>query len=330
MLIDSRVHLRAFKRLQQIDREIRESKYPNSKTLAVLLEVNERTVKRDLATMRDRFHAPLIYDGRKRGFRYAAPGWNLPLERFTEGELLAFFVAENALRLVGHAPEAQLLRRSLGKLAALLPEQVSADLLTLGENTNFQNSPFAAVDWHILQRLAQAAAHQQIIEFDYYSPHNQELTHRRAEIHLLHNFMGDWFAVSYDRAKGEMRDFHAGRISNLKETNEFFDRQQGWNAEDYLKRGFFMMRGGRLTTVEIIFDCYQAQWIREGRSFHPAEIREELPNGEIKLQFQIGEKGLEAVARFCLTYAGHCRVMRPAKLKNIVCEKLRKGLEMNR
>ena len=326
----NRVHLRAHRRLQQIDREIRLGKHPDTKTLAMLLEINERTVKRDLAALRDQFNAPLVYDRRRGGYCYRAPGWALPLERFGEGELLAFFIAENALRAIGQTPEAGQLRCALGKLTALLPEQVSADLLALGENTNFQNLPFAEAGWQTLQRLAHAAINQLIVEFDYYSPHNQTKTHRRAEIHHLHNFAGDWFAVSFDRERGEMRDFHAGRISNLKETDGYFERQKNWNAADYLKRGFFMMRGGRLTTVEIIFDCYQAQWIRERQPFHPEEEREELPGGELKLRFQIGESGLAAVARFCLTYAGHCRVVRPPKLKEIVREKLRKGLEINR
>lgn len=90
-----------------------------------------------------------------------------------------------------------------------------------------------------------------------------------------------------------------------------------------------MMRGGKLVTVEIHFDVYQSQWIRERQHFHPDERREDLPDGSLRLLFKIGEKGLEAVARFCLTYAGHCRAEKPKKLKEIVREKLLKGLNLH-
>jgi len=90
-----------------------------------------------------------------------------------------------------------------------------------------------------------------------------------------------------------------------------------------------MMRGGRLTNVSICFDSYQAQWIRERSCFHPDEKREDLPDGGLRLSFKIGEKGLDAVARFCLMYSGHCRIEKPKRLREIVIEKLRSALTMH-
>lgn len=326
---NGRAYLRAFHRLYEIDKQIRGDKFPSVSQLAENLGVNERTVKRDLAVMRDSFNAPVIYDRKRHGFRYAQTGWTLPLTRLSEGDLLAFFIAENTLRLTGHTPEALQLKHSLSKIASLLPEEISVNLATLGENIRFQNLPFVSVEPKILQTLAQFAIFQQSVEFDYYSPHARQKTHRTADVYLLHNFAGDWYAVSYDHARQDFRDFHVGRMSNLKETNQFFERKTDWNAEKYLKRGFFMMRGGRLTTVEIIFDAYQAQWIRERHYFHPEETREELPGGDLRLSFKIGEQGLEAVARFCLTYAGNCLVEKPKKLRDMVVKKLKEGLRIN-
>lgn len=324
-----RVYLRALVRLAKIHQEIASGKFPNARRLAEILEVTERTVKRDLDVLRDELNAPLKYERQRKGYHFTIEGWSLPLQNITEGELLSFFIAENALRLTGHTPEALQLKSSLAKIATLLPEEVSVNLATLGENIRFQNLPFVSVEPKILQALSASAIRQQSIEFDYYSPHNRQNTHRTADVHLLHNFAGDWYAVSFDHQAQDFRDFHIGRISNLKETDNYFERQKGFNAEDYLKRGFYMMRGGRLTTVEIHFDSYQAQWIRERNYFHPEEQREELPDGSLRLSFKIGQNGLEAVARFCLTYAGHCRVEKPSKLKEIVREKLLKGLNLH-
>ena len=324
-----RVYLRAFDRLRRIRRAISAGDFPGIARLADSLQVGERTVKRDIAFLKNELGAPIKYDRRRKGFYFTVAGWQIPLRQITEGELLSFFIAENALRLTGHTPEALRLKHALAKIAALLPDAVTVNLATLGENVSFQNLPFATVEPQTLKRLAIAAISQQTVEFDYYSPHNRQWSHRLVSVHLLHNFAGDWFAISFDHEKQKFRDFHAGRLKNLKETRDDFQLQTNWEAADYLKRGFFMMRGGRLTTVEIHFDSFQAQWIRERAYFHPDETREDLPDGSLRLSFKIGENGLAAVARFCLTYAGHCRVEKPEKLKAIVREKLLKGLNLH-
>ncbi|HEX8072051.1 MAG TPA: WYL domain-containing protein [Pyrinomonadaceae bacterium] len=299
-------------RLQQIHREISAGRCPTARALAALLERSERTIKRDLRFMRDQLGAPLHYDRARRGWRYGEPGWALPPQRFDEGELLAFFTAEKILCATGHAPEAVLLRVALAKLASFLPAEVSVNLATLGEALTFQPLPHVSVEPAVLQTLARAAAERRTVSFDYHSQHRNRGTHREADVLLLHNFAGDWYAIAYDHLRCEVRDFHAGRIKRLALTENYFDPPAGWSADEYLRRGFYMMRGGRTTTVHVVFDPYQARWMRERNTLHPDERREDLPDGSLRLTFPVGRNGLDAVARFCLAYAGHCRAERPA------------------
>ena len=136
-----RAYHRAFWRICQIHREITLGNYPNAKQIAELLGIHLRTAKRDLQFLKNEYYAPLIYDGKRRGYRYAKPGWTLPLNHLSEGEMLAFFIAENALRFTGNTPYAKQLKNAISKIAAMLPEQVSINLATLGENVRFQQLP---------------------------------------------------------------------------------------------------------------------------------------------------------------------------------------------
>lgn len=324
-----RVHTRAFTRLKLIHEEIAAGRYPTVRMLAKLVERSERTIKRDLRELRDGFNAPLIFDRARHGFRYSEPGWTLPPYNFDQGELLAFFTAEHVLRATGHAPEAILLRAALSKLAAYLPPEVSVNLATLGETLTFQPLPHVSVQPAILQTLARAAAERRTVAFDYHSQHRNQQTHREADVLLLHNFAGDWYAIAFDHLRREVRDFHAGRITRLELSDRYFDPPADWQPEDYLRRGFFMLRGGRTTTVSLVFDSYQARWMRERQTFHPAEQREELPDASLRLSFPVGSGGLEAVARFCLAYAGHCRVERPSALRKLVRQRLIAGLQQH-
>jgi predicted DNA-binding transcriptional regulator YafY len=323
---NKRVYLRALERLSRLDRELSIGKFPNLAQLAEKLEISERTVKRDLQFLKNEYNAPIANSRKKNGYYYTKIGWTLPLQEISEGELLSFFIAENALKLTGNSAQAIQLKTALSKIASKLPAQISINLATLGENISFQNMPSVSVNPQILNLIAVSSIEQRPIKFDYFSPHSQEKTHRTVDVHLLHNFIGDWYAISFDQEKQQFRDFNVGRMSNLIVTNNYFDTQKSWNADEYLQKGFFMMRGGRLTTVEILFDSYQAQWIRERKFFNQDEKREELADGSLRLSFKIGENGLEAVARFCLQYAGNCIAEKPKKLKEIIREKLEKSL----
>lgn len=242
--------------------------------------------------------------------------------RLSEGDLLAFFIAEQSLKLMGHSQQADQLRFSLSKLASFLPNEVSVNLTSLATGVSFEHLPFAAVLPDTLALLTTAAINGQTVTFDYYSPHNREQTTRTANVLLLHNFAGDWFAVCFDHLRNDTRDFHAGRMSNVRLLDEYFEPPKDWNSAEYLKTGFSMMRGGKLTEVEIIFNDFRAQWIREREFFHADERREDLSDGGLRLKFKIGEQGLEAVAHFCLTYAGDCQAVQPLKLREIIKGKL--------
>lgn len=208
----TRVHLRASSRLNRIHQEIVTGRCPTTGRLAELLERSERTVKRELRELRNGFNAPLHYDRAAKGWRYRDPGWEFQA-RITEGDLLAFFAAEHALRAVGHTPEATLMRAGLAKLAALLPEEVSINLNTLGEALTSQATPHVMVEATTLAALGRAAIERRTISFDYHSQHRNEHTHREADVLLLHNFAGDWYAIAYDHLRREVRDFHAGQDS---------------------------------------------------------------------------------------------------------------------
>lgn len=85
-------------RIALIDQFLRERRFPNTVTLANTLEVSEKTIRRDLALIRDVHRAPLEYDRHKRGFYYAQPTYRLPAMQLSEGELLGLLVGSQVLK----------------------------------------------------------------------------------------------------------------------------------------------------------------------------------------------------------------------------------------
>ncbi len=77
-----------------IDLALRAHRWPDDKVLAQEFEVDPRTIRRDLESMRDQLRAPIAFDRDRRGYRYSEPTFRLHSSLVTEGELTALLPAE--------------------------------------------------------------------------------------------------------------------------------------------------------------------------------------------------------------------------------------------
>ena len=277
-----RVHLHAYERLSRLCAEIQRGRYPTKATLARLVERSPRTVQNDLRALVNDFAAPLDFDHTRNGFYFTDPAWQLPAIALTEGELISFFAAERMLRRLGATSEVQLARSALRRLAALLPQEVVVDLGALEEAISFAPEPALDASPEVLRQLASAAMRRQTLHIHYYSQSRAEQSERDIDVLLLHNALGEWYAICYDHNRQAMRDFHAGRILSLSDTRRTFTPPDDWDPQAYLRRGFGMFRGGQDVVVEVEFDPDQARYARE-RTFHPTQQRQDLPDGRLRL-----------------------------------------------
>ena len=316
-----RVHLHAYERLSRLCAEIQRGHYPTKAQLAHVVERSPRTVQNDLRALVNDFDAPLAFDPVKNGWYFTDPAWRLPSIALTEGELIGFFAAERMLRRLGASAEVQLARSALRRLAALLPQEVVVDLGALEDAISFAPEPVLDVSPEVLRQLATAAMHRQTLHIHYYSQYRAEHTERDVDVLMLHNALGEWYAICYDHYRKAVRDFHAGRIIRLSETSRTFTPPADWDPQAYLRRGFGMFRGGQDVVVEVEFDAAQARYARE-RTFHLTQQCQELPDGRLRLTFETTEAALEQVARWLMQYGPQARALRPAELCNMMRQQL--------
>ncbi len=322
-----RVHLHAYDRLNKLCTEIQRGRYPNKADLALIAERTPRTVQDYLRALKNDWHAPLEFDREKNGFYFTDPAWRLPSIKLSQGELLSFFIAERMLRRLSDATEVKLVRGALRNLAALLPEEVSVDLTALEQAISFAPEPVVDVSPDTLRRLTEAATSRETLYIEYFSPRNNERTEREVNVLLVHNWIGEWYAICWDTGKQDYRDFHAGRIIKLARTRRHFEPPPDWNPKSYLKRGFGMFRGGKEVVVEVEFDSYQARYARE-RKFHETEKRKQLEDGRLRITFETTEAALEQVARWLSQYGEQAQAIRPPKLREMMRERLQKTLRL--
>jgi predicted DNA-binding transcriptional regulator YafY len=85
------------RRMKAIDQALRTGLWPTDKSLAAELEADPRTIRRDLAYMRDRLNAPIAFSKARRGYSYSESTYRLPFLQLSEGELISLYLAERMM-----------------------------------------------------------------------------------------------------------------------------------------------------------------------------------------------------------------------------------------
>lgn len=317
-----REHLRHLERVFWIDQQIRAHRYPNNNDIAKHFECKTpKTAQRTIDFMRDRLRLPIEYSAEHRGWHYTEPVYALPAIELTEGDLVAILLAEKLSRQYRGTAIGQHVEQAFGKVLSAMTNTVSIDLGALGEAHSFEAAATTELDPDLFSRLGRAAIERRRIEMSYFTATRGELTTRRADPLHLRNSLGEWYLIAWDHLRGEPRDFLISRVRELTVTEEQFDWPKGFALEAYLDQGFGMIRGREPIQVEILFDEYQARWMRERTKFHPTEEREVLPDGSLRVRMQV--TALDGVKRFVMQYGAHAEVIAPEELRQSIKQEIK-------
>ncbi|MBW4623718.1 MAG: transcriptional regulator [Cyanosarcina radialis HA8281-LM2] len=308
-------------RLLEIDRLLRSRSHQTSISLAQILEVSERTIRGDLAWLRDRFHAPLEYQ-KKTGWRYTDLAWRLPTISLSKGELFALTLGARMLAAYAGSAYEEELRSSIERLSERLPEQTWIDLQQLADERIIFRSGAQMVnlDPQIWQQLLEACRTSKRVWIHYYAATRLQESERVIDPYLLHIYRAtNPYIIGFCHKRQEMRWFRIDRIMELKVLDETFDRDPSFDAKTYLQKIFQHEVGGHPVPVAIWFDASTAPFIRE-RRWHVTQEIVEGADGSLTLH--LVTSGLNDLKRWVLGYGKGAVVQAPPELVALVREEI--------
>ncbi len=308
-------------RIMEIDRWIREKRYPTAERLAEALEVKRRVIFKDRRFMIDRLGAPIVYDRAHGGWAYSDPAYALPTILVTEGELLAFFLSVEVARRYLGTPFENPLRSAVDKIRGSLKGPVTVSLEELQKTFTLNPPPAAPVDEATLLCLHDAILKKRRVEMTYFTAMRRKTTRRVVEPYHLMNQGGDWYLIAFDGLRNQFRYFNVGRIRKLSVLKEEpFARRRDFDAAAFVRQGFNVQMGQKPERVSLRFDASQAPYIRE-RVWHPSQRVEDLPRGAVRLFLETS--GLMGVLRWVLQYGRHVEVEAPPSLRRAWVKEVR-------
>lgn len=317
---------RHIERLLQIDALLRSGQRQTAQTLADALEVSERTIRSDLEFLRDRFHAPLVFN-RSQGHYYTDLDWRLPTISLTKGELFALTLGARMLETWAGSAYALDLQSAIERLAERLPEQSWVDLQQLAdERIIFRSGAETNLNPDIWHQLEEACQQLRQVWMCYYTASRDNTSERILDPYLLHIYRGtNPYVIGWCHQRQEIRWFRVDRIRELKLLDDHFERDPDFNAKDHLAMIFQHEVGGVPVTVRIRFDAKTAPYIRE-RRWHATQELYEQPDGGVTLQMVV--RGLNDLKRWVLGYGQGAVVEEPPELVAMVRAEI-EGMQQN-
>ncbi|MBD2091298.1 transcriptional regulator [Microcoleus sp. FACHB-1515] len=307
---------RHLERLLQLDALLRLGQRHTADSLALALEVSERTVRNDLNFLRDRYHAPLA-SSKSKGYHYLDPDWRLPSITLSKGELFALTLGARMLEAYAGSIYASELRSAVSRLSERLPEQTWVDLQQVAdERILFQSGAKIDLDPDTWHKLEDACRLRMSVQMTYYTASRDAVSKRQFDPYVLHIYRGtNPYVIGYCHNRQEIRWFRVDRIKQLQVLEETFVPDPTFDAKDHLEMIFQHEAGGVPLPVTIWFDAPTAPYVRE-RRWHPTQEIQEHPDGSMTLCLTV--RGLNDLKRWVLGYGKGAIVREPPELVALV------------
>jgi predicted DNA-binding transcriptional regulator YafY len=303
-------------RLLEIDTLIRSNTRQTAGTLAQAVERSERTVRKDLEFLRDRYHAPLLY-GKAKGYHYTDPEWRLPSISLSKGELFALTLGARMLESCAGSSYKEELESAIARLAERLPDQSWVNLQQLSEERIlFRSRVETDLNPELWRTLEEACRQQKSVQMTYYTASRDAKSDRKFDPYLLHIYRGtNPYVIGYCHNRQAIRWFRVDRVQQLEILGESFVRDPKFDAKTHLEMIFQHEVGSVTVEVAIWFDGATAPYIRE-RRWHPTQTLEKHPDGSVTLRMKV--KGLNDLKRWVLGYGKGAIVQEPPELVQLV------------
>lgn len=204
--------------------------------LARRLEVTTRTIRRDIARLRELGYPVEAVAGPGGGYQLGSGG-KLPPLLLDDEEALAVALG---LRIttgtaVGGLEDAAL--SAMAKLEHVLPPKLRTRLEDISEATvSAQAPPSARVDQAALAAAAATARAKERLRFDYVNREGRRTERHTEPLRLVHTGRR-WYLVAFDLGRDDWRTFRLDRVSKPRPTGMRAKRRRAPDPVELVQRG---------------------------------------------------------------------------------------------
>jgi predicted DNA-binding transcriptional regulator YafY len=312
-------------RVYQIDQLLSERKSVSFDTLLEKLEVSRATLKRDLAYMRDRLNAPILYDRDLGGYRFDGDEpkiggqYELPGLWFSATEIHALLTMQHLLaNLDPGGILAPHIRPLMARLNALLgtaedtADEIRKRILIVGQGRR-------ALRLEHFERVGSALLRRKRLLVTYYARGKDEVTEREVSPQRLVHYRENWYLDAWCHVRRELRNFSVDSIRRCEVVEKPAREVAERTMKAVLGPGYGIFGGRDLAWAKLRFSPERARWVA-AEAWHPKQKGEFDPDGSYVLELPYSDD--RELVMDVLKHGAHVEVLGPPQLRARVREEI--------
>ena len=288
------------------------------------------TVKRDIAHLRDRMNAPVVFDRERGGWRLdrqaATIGtqYELPGLWLTAEEIHALLTMQH---LLGHLDAGGL----LGPHIAPLVERLNK-LLGVGSNASaevvrrIRVQTVGARKVHLphFQAVGTALLQRRRLLIDYHGRGRNERREREVSPQRLIHYRDNWYLDAWCHVKRGLRSFAVDAVQAARVLDKPAIDVPDAELDAVLGAGYGIFAGRKVQWATLRFTPERARWVA-AETWHPKQRGHFEADGHYRLELPYADP--RELVMDILRHVPEVEVLGPPALRAMVEERLRQGLE---
>lgn len=314
-------------RFYRIDQLLKSRRAVSFAALAETLGVSRATLKRDLAYMRDRLHAPIDYDRDANGYRFGkprtGPRYELPGLWFSGQEVHALLTM---LQLLTHLqpglldgqvdPVVERLRAILGRGDHSWREVTTRIRIFQPERREAKAAHFGVVAAGLLGRTRLRIRH--------YNRDRDRETEREVSPQRLVHYRDNWYLDAYCHLRETLRSFAVDAIRDVALTGRKAKEIPKAELDGYLASGYGIFAGRNVEWATLKFSPRAARWVA-AQNWHPQQRTHVETDGSYVLTLPYADDR-ELVTEI-MKFGPDVEALAPASLRVRIRDRHREALE---
>ncbi|HSD60206.1 MAG TPA: WYL domain-containing protein, partial [Burkholderiales bacterium] len=292
------------------------------------LEVSRATIKRDLEYLRNRLHAPIVWDREAGGYRYGEPEaggaqYELPGLWFSAAEIHALLTMQHLLANLDPggllAPHIQPLMARLNALlgtAENTAEEIRRRILIVGLGKR-------AMKLEHFERVGSALLRRKRLFINYYARGRGETTEREVSPQRLVHYRENWYLDAWCHLRKGLRNFAVDSIQRAEILEKHAREIPERTVDAVLGPGYGIFAGQKLEWAKLRFSAERARWV-SAEFWHPKQKGRYDADGSYLLEVPYADD--RELLMDILKFGRNVRVLAPPSLRATVEEELRATL----
>jgi predicted DNA-binding transcriptional regulator YafY len=314
-------------RFYKIEGLLRQRKAISFAGLLSELEVSRSTLKRDLAYLRIRLHAPIEWDRATGDYRMVELGQHggqshqLPGLWFSSAEIHALLTMQQLLsKLDAGGVLTRHVAPLMARLNTLLEGGAEHDGDQLRRRVRIIGLAQRAVQPTHFQRVGTALVQRKRLALSYLARGSGQASEREVSPLRLVHYRGNWYLDAWCHLRNGLRNFALDAIGQAHLLDATAKEVPDAELDALFAPSYGLFSGRHLEWAQLLFTPERARWIAY-EQWHPEQVGEWQGDGSYLLRIPYADH--RELIMDVLKHGAHCEVLGPSGLRQQVAEQVR-------